>query len=108
MSLCDRCYAPGACCKGFQLYENGDQVTLPPDDTDGPKAMLERRGLPFEVMSRYAYRDGFAFLYSCPKLGPDGRCTIYKDRPLMCQRFEPESSPLCIHFQGAEGTGDGL
>jgi Fe-S-cluster containining protein len=50
-------------------------------------------------------RDYQDWVWTCPKLAEDGRCTIYNDRPDMCRNFEPLSDGLCVHFQGAE-AGD--
>lgn len=46
--------------------------------------------------------------FNCKNLLPNGRCGDYENRPDLCRRFEPASGPLCVHYMGAEGTGDGL
>ena len=43
------------------------------------------------------------WLFSCPKLGPNGRCTIYKDRPELCKTYEPGNDMMCVHVRGPDG-----
>ncbi len=46
--------------------------------------------------------------FACKNLLPSGRCGDYENRPDLCRKFDPASDALCVHYQGAEGTGDGL
>lgn len=114
MSLCDKCYAPGACCKRFKLScASGQPVTF---WTDEPiEDQLRAKGLPFEPVEQLGEwtdpdsgRMYAAFEYNCPLLRLDGRCGDYENRPNLCRQFEPGSDTLCVHYMGAEGTGDGL
>ncbi|UGY15168.1 YkgJ family cysteine cluster protein [Bradyrhizobium septentrionale] len=112
MSLCDRCYAPGQCCRVMHLSQNGEPLTVWTDED--VSAQARAHGLPFEPiapLSSYvdpeSGRPYATFEWTCPKLGADGRCTIYEDRPDVCRSFEAGSDPLCVHFNGAEaGTHD--
>lgn len=97
MSLCDTCRNPGRCCSGFLL--NGGAW---PARAAHPLEVLaelatvnirETIGLPFMPLYRRA-ADG-AWLFWCPNLGRDGRCTVYENRPLMCREYEAGSDPLC-------------
>ena len=115
MSLCDKCYAPGACCKRMYLL-NADYPSgftfwddVPVNET------MKAWGLPFVGLEREpAVKDAAPgrtysrWWFSCPNLLPNGRCGDYKSRPEVCRIFEPASGPLCVHYRGAEGTGDGL
>lgn len=107
MSLCDSCYAPGQCCKRLRISKSDGEPTVWLDDPNEP---MIRQGLPFRYLdtvqqwtdqeSGRAY--GFV-TWMCPALGPDGRCTIYEQRPKLCRTYEPRSDPLCVHWSGAEG-----
>ena len=97
--LCDSCYAPGACCKGFHL---NDGTFADGDTREAAIELIEPTGIPFIPLERGA--DG-RWLWECTKLGPDGRCTIYRSRPQLCKDFAPASDRLCAHWNGAE-AGD--
>lgn len=113
MSLCDRCFAPGQCCKRMYLSnkEGPFTVWLDRDITE----QMKDKELPFvaigEILNKWVDEFGTGreygvVLFTCPKLGKDGRCTIYENRPEVCKSFEAGSDPLCVHFGGAEGTSD--
>lgn len=114
MSLCDRCLAPGECCKLMHLSNQaGDPSTEWVDGGfDGIVKSLQLRGLPFEPVveigrwtDEESGREYANYLYRCTKLLPNGRCGIYEDRPDLCRRYEPASDRLCVHYLGAE-SGD--
>jgi Fe-S-cluster containining protein len=115
-SLCDRCYAPGQCCKGFTLFTpEGEERTFWVEGDDTVEDYLGEHELPFtpELLEEFADpetgRKYGSYRFSCAKLDGDGRCSIYDDRPEICRNFEPAGgSLLCVHSFGAEGTGDGL
>jgi Fe-S-cluster containining protein len=94
-SLCNKCYAPGACCRGFGL--NGGTFASGMKE-EAARDLAKEYNLPFVPM-KY---DGEKWIWSCPKLGDDGRCTIYHNRPEPCRLFEPASDMLCVHYNGAE------
>jgi len=62
MSLCDQCI--GACCREPWIESPADFVF--PKVTEECLAVRGREG-------------------PCPKLTPDGRCSIYEMRPLLCR-----------------------
>lgn len=63
-------------------------------------------GLPFVPSTpEPGARGAWAWRFSCPKLGADGRCTIYDDRPDLCRTYEPMSDGLCVHYQGSTVDG---
>lgn len=109
MSICDKCYSPGRCCKSFVLFGADDKrATLWVDEDYNEQ--LKERGLPFRFLevdqvfeAEDAGRQYCSFVATCPLLGPDGRCTDYEARPKLCKIYEPQSSPLCIHFHSDAG-----
>lgn len=111
MSLCDKCYNPGHCCSEIWLNKTGttELVTFWLDKDIN--AQIAAYDLPFEATDRMIKyvdsetgREYAAIALNCPKLGKDGRCTIYETRPQLCRDFppDPEGSPLCVHYSGAE------
>ena len=110
-SLCDKCFAPGTCCKRLRLSKGGDEVTFWDDEPEAVQTFLDGQKAPFEVIETLGpWPDEAGRLYSaktfgCPKLLPNGRCGDYENRPEICRIFEPASDQLCVHFRGAE-AGD--
>ncbi len=101
MSLCDKCFHPGACCKNFRLtLESGNSFAAGMLKGEA-KAAAEWRNLPFLPSRRGS--DG-RWKWKCSELGADGRCNIYESRPGVCRAYIPASDGLCVHFKGAEGT----
>lgn len=106
MSLCDRCYAPGQCCKSLAVSGGGWAQQTRATYLDA-LAFVRRHDLPFNPTVPEATEPGHWFWrFSCPKLGDDGRCTIYDTRPQICRSFQPQSDELCVHFRGS--TMDGV
>jgi Fe-S-cluster containining protein len=104
---CATCPKPGACCSGFRLVDiDGEARTFWAYNwRQAATQKMAEEGLPFlplEAGHRYKEKGGRAWVYpsfTCPKLGPDGRCTIYADRPKLCRIFIPKSDPLCVLYQ---------
>lgn len=99
--ICGRCVSPGRCCTGFNLSDaDGNSRTFWDDET--PQIW---DGLPFKPKERWGQwtvesgpdvgRTYSAWRWTCTKVGADGKCTIYEDRPDLCRRFEPLSDQLC-------------
>lgn len=129
MSKCDTCALPGYCCRSIRLFGQrvtplGFEVTFS-DELDPAKALkaISVHDLPFvPVARRETYQPAdppgwegapisptrSTWTYSCPRLGEDGRCTDYDNRPWLCRQFAPEDDALCLHYQGAEGSADDL
>ncbi len=113
-SLCDRCWAPGACCRNMMLYhvDGVDLFQRPGEDaaTLLPSRLAEAR-LPFDPLAPgmlHRSPDGepvLIWMFACRELGPDGRCGIYASRPAICRTYEPASDGLCVHHGGSE-AGD--
>jgi len=109
MSLCDKCYDPGRCCKRLHLTfdreKTNDWIDQQPDTKQGREALLQWMGsgapLPFIPADKV---DG-TWYWTCPQVDKNGRCRIYETRPQLCRDFEPASDGLCVHYRGAE-AGD--
>jgi Fe-S-cluster containining protein len=112
-SMCDRCYAPGACCRSLYLFRGDKPWTVWQGEADA--SMIEA-GLPFRSRGRRAaWIDGGtgrtyeAHLWDCSALdAATGRCSIYERRPQLCRDLEPLTTPLCVHWNGAEGGEENL
>lgn len=95
---CDSCRRPGACCRGFVL-----NFTVPMDDWyAAAMRQLDAHGIDYFVPRRprsdvaTVHSDiATAVMFDCSRLGPDGRCTDYENRPKLCRVFEAGSDPLC-------------
>lgn len=112
MSLCDKCYAPGHCCRSMEILSGGKPLPIPDDGgEDAALAMVRDRNLPWcpiRCAERAADADGkmwARWFFACEALGPDGRCTIYESRPDICRRYEAGSDWLCAMYPGESGDG---
>lgn len=83
------CTACGLCCK--KVGETIENVK----DKDGSNSFIKA----FQDFPYKANEDG-----SCEKLGEDGKCTVYEDRPLVCsvprmfQRFWKKRQTRKQHY----------
>lgn len=113
MSLCDSCPKPGECCRNIHLYyADGAEVTTWADDPLGVQRVLAERALPFVPSSVEIYvsppdseepgREYCTWVFQCPKLGADGRCTDYENRPELCRHLEPGASEPCVLYDGGK------
>lgn len=94
--LCETCLAPGHCCRS--VFLNGgsaDSRIDAPMSFERAEHLAMRYGLPFRPSEQQA--DG-SWLWSCPALGEDGRCTIYEHRPQLCRDYAAGSDRLCVHY----------
>lgn len=101
---CDRCAAPGHCCKAFPLTV---QIPIGSTPAQVETIMNERshQPLPFKPLRRAPkgtwHRkpdEGHEYwLFNCPKLLPDGRCGAYEERPETCRIYEPGNDEMCFH-----------
>lgn len=100
---CDRCIAPGTCCKAFPLSKDFATGTTPEQLVE----FLAEQKYPFVPLRRYYTYIGAwleRWLFQCTKLGADGRCTIYEDRPELCKLYEAGCDEMCIHTRGIDGN----
>lgn len=127
MSACDTCRAPGFCCRNIRLFGNrpspaaNGEVAFPASlDTVRVLDEIQGEALPFKpVATRETFEprrlpdwDGpiigetlQTWTWSCPRLGADGRCTDYENRPRMCRSFEPVVDTLCLMNPETNGRG---
>ncbi len=101
MSLCDVCMSPGACCKRLTLTglfsepmsrERVEHELLKPEVFPQLKGVFQ----PGEQDERGVWR------LWCTALLPNGRCSIYEDRPNLCRMYRPGQDPLCVHHWTVE------
>lgn len=98
MSLCDTCREPGYCCHMFALniyarvgsWREEMQLQL---DQNGLGYMTPITPGPLATQDTERRVNGF---FSCTRLGADGRCSNYDDRPTLCRDYEAGSDPLCV------------
>lgn len=102
MSLCDTCPNKGSCCMGFSLFHGSSIIQYPEYSRSDVEAMLEKDNLSFFK----AYRvdgetdtDPGPWVFSCEKLGEDGLCTDYENRPSVCSRYQPKTDALCALYE---------
>jgi Fe-S-cluster containining protein len=107
MSLCDICHRKGACCVDFTL--SSLFIATYPTQLHALVRTAEA-GLPFlpngtnEKWGDEKFR-GDAWVFVCPLLGLDGRCTEYEHRPFYpCGHYPPGEDCLCaLHLDNLEG-----
>jgi Fe-S-cluster containining protein len=94
----DACTHPGACCRGFVLNHPFNED----DWQQQAKDLMEQVDLPFMrpvrrfITSETLWKNGVMF--DCDRLGADGRCTDYENRPQLCRDYQAGEDPLCaIH-----------
>src|SRR5689334_12410170 len=110
---CDRCVAPGTCCKSFELSKEFAIGQTP----ESLKKWLEENNFPFTPLIRsniYCTSENShiansavhwveKWRFACTKLGEDGRCTIYEDRPDLCKKYTAGCDTMCIHMRLPNG-----
>lgn len=98
MSSCDTCRAPGNCCSGFVLNHPFPGANWKAD----AEQLLADAGLQFFkpvrqfFTSETEWMDGVMF--DCSRLGADGRCTDYENRPQLCRAYQAGDDALCAEF----------
>lgn len=103
-TLCGICPDPGHCCREFYFHFS----YWKDEGLEAAQRHLTQWGIPFTVLDwldTYKDKDGREYaeiLCNCPKVTAEGKCSIYKDRPGICRRYEAGSDPLCV-FAGNSG-----
>lgn len=98
-SPCDTCSKPGSCCKGFILSPLFSPANW---ERDAPQT-LAHLGVPFFRVVEAVRAPGdemVAVRCDCDRIGVDGRCTDYENRPSVCRDYSPLSDPLCCEYVG--------
>ena len=115
-SICDTCRDPGYCCRDFTINvvfpadmpraEVQKHISEGTDPWDGSRdGELTPFMHPARIARRHAYRGqhkphGVTWAFNCDRLGKDGRCMQYEDRPTICRSYEPKTDLLCIEYDG--------
>jgi Fe-S-cluster containining protein len=99
MVSCDTCRAPGSCCSAFTL-----NIPVFGDDWKAEAIeKLEQHGLVMFVPVRKRIGWGRSpfngILFNCTRLGSDGRCTDYENRPELCRAYQAGDDALCAEFE---------
>lgn len=110
MSACAICPDPGACCREFKLEKTFDARAPRADVQKWVDRVKDSDGnsFPFDAVRSVEDdadedRPRVRWVFSCRKLGSDGRCTIYDERPHPCREYEPGRDGLCVlHAEGFE------
>lgn len=107
-TLCDVCMDPGHCCRDLPLRggpegPNGERVDSPMS-YERAEHFVMSQGLPFRPL----YRDDQGrWRWGCTALDQrTGRCTIYENRPHVCQIYDPGCDSLCVHHVPREPKED--
>jgi len=105
MSICDTCRVPGACCKGFVLNFRVSADNWHDEATQ--KLAQYRLDFIRPVRPHVTSRDmpeRVSVMFDCTRVGEDGRCTQYEDRPPLCHAYEAGSDSLCaMHVPKLKG-----
>jgi Fe-S-cluster containining protein len=123
----ERCNGCGACCRVLTLAVSPEEIAataaitrvlgIPSDHVFAAEHW--RRLSREEAMERNPYYTSRlpadAYLYTCDRLGDDGRCLAYDERPLVCRGYPwydetprrmPLADPACGYAADLE-DGDG-
>lgn len=102
MNLCQVCPKPGHCCQGFELSTPNASFWIEDEKKEERiNKFLKEKDLPFEICGAIwpPFECGenkyTAWIFNCPKLTSEGRCSIYKTRPKVCQNYIPSRDTLC-------------
>src|ERR1035437_2842273 len=98
---CDDCKERGRCCKEFKLSDS-DAPPWAFTTKDSKKTVenrLKKAHLPFVPARKHKHY----WWFSCPKIGSDGKCTIYPERPKVCRDFKVGGNVLCYHYKDDKG-----
>ena len=91
---CDNCPKRGQCCKDFWLRDR--DIPHAYTTVDNKKTIINRlkkENWPFVPIGK----EKTWWKFKCLKLGKDGKCTIYKDRPQLCKDFQIGQDILCYY-----------
>lgn len=98
VSTCDTCRAPGACCSGLVLNRYFSAANW----RDEAAELMAKHDMSYLVPARpvaaHFGEDVTAVMFDCTRLGDDGRCIDYENRPELCRVYEPGSDRLCAEY----------
>jgi hypothetical protein len=78
-----RCEACGECCRRLVLWHRGRPVREEPEF----EALVRKDPFTYSRFRPEARNSDGDLVFACSKLGADGRCTVYADRPVLCRRY---------------------
>lgn len=88
-----RCEACGECCRRLVLWHQGSPVR----SLQTLRQMVDEDPFTYRRFEPHDTNGDGDLLFRCNKLGDDGRCSVYLDRPVICRRY-PEPR---MFLQGA-------
>lgn len=97
MSICNTCRTKGNCCKGFVLnfWVSKDNWYI-----ESIKK-LQEYNIDFMYPIRpcdYFDNNMVQVQFDCNRLGSDGLCTDYENRPELCRLYQPMQDALCCEY----------
>jgi len=106
MSACDTCTKPGACCHDFALNGRSGGLRFDADNWQiEAENRMEQYGMPFiplrvdmEKIDPVKEAGFVGVRFTCPKVTPEGRCSIYETRPQLCRDYKAGSDKLCVMY----------
>jgi Fe-S-cluster containining protein len=104
MSACDTCAKPGACCNDFVLNGRRGGLRVAEENWQvEAEERMEWNGLPFKPLRIDADDanpvEGMVLVrFTCPKVTPEGRCSIYETRPQLCRDYQAGEDKLCVMY----------
>jgi Fe-S-cluster containining protein len=110
---CDTCSKPGACCNDFFLNGRSGALRFSKEGWEWRAAehmdMLQMPFIPLRIVPNDEgdERDTAAVRFTCPKVTPEGRCSIYETRPQLCRDYAPGQDRLCVMYV-PQSDGEGL
>ena len=90
----------GLLASGKPVYVSNGSGRGTPADTPGLQHVTD--SLPFEPLYQFQRTNAFGqrpWMFWCPKIGRDGRCTIYAERPALCVAYAPKQDGLCAEYE---------
>lgn len=110
MSICDTCHSPGSCCKRITISRaTGQELTFWMDEPL-EEQITAQMPEPFNGFTPLEVKEewidpltlrpvGYVF-WQCDNLLPNGRCSVYENRPELCRNYQPKSDKLCVYYEG--------
>jgi Fe-S-cluster containining protein len=106
MSACDTCVKPGACCHDFALNGSRGGLRFGEENwLEEATTRMEQYGMPFQPLRIDPQKwNGdeetglVAVRFTCPKVTPEGRCSIYETRPKLCRDYKAGEDKLCVMY----------
>lgn len=95
---CDNCPKRGQCCKNFNLAGAPKDHPWAYTSIESRKTIIKRlkkENLPFIPTKTRK----FHWLFDCPKIDRNGKCTIYHNRPKLCEDYRIGATKICYYYK---------